>query len=137
MNYNSLRVKRILVNEPLTSNGDYYVKPGVQTYAANGSSFRVEDLFHFSFNVISEFAFQLKCELSWLDQTGAGPPIGWHTLFSVAVPAATLFTHYDLPAPMGTCGRVTFAAPYMRINLADNAVSDHGYTRFAANFWSP
>lgn len=137
MNYNSIRTQRILTNEPLESNGDYYVKPGVQTYAVGASSFRVNDLYGFTFALVSEFTCELAVDISWVDPTGGGPPIGWHNLFTIAVPAATVFTHYDLAAPMGAHGRVTFAAEFMRINIADTAISDHGYTRFAANFWSP
>jgi len=57
------------------------------------------------------------------------------TIYTINVPAATLWTPYDMGAPWNQTGYLVIVKPITRIRLIDTGLADHTYTRFYAKAW--
>lgn len=55
--------------------------------------------------------------------------------FTLAVPATTYHSPYDMPAPFNETGWLVLNQPYTRIKIADTATANHTYTRLFARAW--
>jgi hypothetical protein len=57
------------------------------------------------------------------------------TCYTINVPAATLWTPYNMGAPWNQTGYLVLVKPITRIRLIDTAAADHTHTRFYAKAW--
>jgi len=57
------------------------------------------------------------------------------TPYTIAIPANTFWTPYNMAAPWNQTGYLTLVKPITRIRLLDTATADHTFTRFYAKAW--
>ena len=124
-----LRQKSIaewVTSEPLTSGEARIVELG----NVNSGIYNMSDRGHLfiTFSVISSHTclFEIR---------GFFDPAAIDVPYFVAVPAATLFTPYDMPAPYNMTGYLTLVKPVVNVRLSDTATANHTYTRLYVKAW--
>lgn len=115
-------------NEPLRNGEDRLVEVGNINSGLDQLSVRSHHFITFSIKT------QLTCRL--LIQGDLDPAFtAIDVIYTINVPAATVWTPYDMVAPWNQTGYLVIVKPHTRIRLLDTAAHDHSYTRLYLKAW--
>ena len=119
-------LREAIYNTALTSGGSAFVPIGADFTA-------IMDARHYRYLL---FGFQSELAATVLLQGAIDYAFtAARTLFTIARGAATYTTVYDLPAPENATGVFVLSMPFIRLQLSDDAVSNHAYTEIYVKIW--